>query len=93
MISLTLIGTRQALEIESLITNIGIKTVNAVNSGMFGNFGTLTYFIDCSDDGDMEIRKKLLNCIKETIPGAKCLCEYSNWNKIWVVFPRNKQLI
>jgi hypothetical protein len=92
--TLTLIGTLFVDGIEGIFADLDLlKYVNSINSGMFGNFKTLMYTMDIPDSEIVRTRKTLLECVKERIPLATCLCEYGNWNRIVLLFPRKIQVV
>lgn len=80
----TIVGSGFDEEFEWILSDLKIRTVNTVNSGMFGNFGTLTYYLDISEDGKIEIRRKLMNLIRERLPSAMALYEHGDWNRIYI---------
>lgn len=81
----TIIGSGFDEEFEWILTELKVKTVNTVNSGMFGNFGTLTYWLDIPEDEKMECRRKLMNLIRERLPSAMALYEHGDWNRVYIL--------
>lgn len=93
MISITMVGGYFEDLFEAILTDVGINPVNPINVGMFGNFKTLTYLIDIPDTEVVQTRKNIMAKVKEQMPYALCLCEYGNWNRIILMFPRKKQAV
>lgn len=81
----TIVGTKYEEDFEWILSDLRIKTVNTVNSGMFGNFSTITYFLDIPEDGRIEMRRKLMNLVRQRIPSAMALYEHGDWNRIYIM--------
>lgn len=86
MIVLTLVGGKNEKDFEWILTELGIKTVKTVNTGMFGNFGTLTYWLDISEKDDPVVkRRELASMVQRVMPNCMILYEHGDWNRIYIL--------
>lgn len=85
-IVVTLVGGKNDKDFEWILSDAGLKTVNTVNSGMFGNFSTLTYYIHVPEKDDMIVKRRtMMALIEQRLPNCMALYEHGNWNRIFVM--------
>lgn len=81
----TIVGKGYDEEFEWILTELAVKTVNTVNSGMLGNFATLTYYLEIPENDIIVKRRELMNKIRERLPQAMALYMHGDWNRIFIM--------
>lgn len=84
--TLVVVGLNILDEVTAILRELCINPVNEGKPGKIGNFRTLTYFLNLTDDSVIETRKALISRMSGQNSDLVPMYPHGNWMTVYVFY-------